>query len=123
MAAIKPTLTTVGRKDGSCYMVAWLAVTEADTCVAMDFPDLADKSIHVSGTFGGATVTVLGSNNDFATAGGALRGPDSVALSMAVETVKQILENPKQIKPVAAGGTGQSLNIYILAKQSQPLRT
>lgn len=123
MAAIKPTLVTVGRKDGSCYLVTWTPVTEADTCVPMDFPDLADKSVHVAGTFGGSSTAIFGSNNDFATAGAALRGPDSVVLAMTAETVKQILENPKQIKPVITGGTGQSLSVYILCKQSQPLRT
>lgn len=122
MAAIKPTLTTVGRKDGSCYLVTWTPVTEADTCVPADFPDLADKSIHVAGTFGGASVALFGANNDFATAGAALRDPSSTVIAITAETVKQVLENPKQIKPVATGGTGQSLSIYILAKQSQPLR-
>lgn len=123
MAVINPTLITVGRKDGSCFLVSWLAVTEADTCGPMDFPDLADKTVHVAGTFGGASVAIFGANNNFATAGAALRGPDSVAIAITAETVKQILENPKQIKPVPTGGTAQSLNIYILAKQSQPLRT
>lgn len=122
MAAIKPTIVAVGRRDNSALMISWLAVTENDTCNIADVPDLADKSIHVSGTFGGATVTLLGSNNSFATTGVGLRGPDSVAISFTSEGLKQVLENTGQIKPVAAGGTAQSLNIYVLAKQSNPLR-
>lgn len=122
MAVIKPTVTPVGRRDNSNFVYAWLAVTEADTCMAIEGADLSDKSIHVSGTFGGASVALFGSNNSFATTGKALRDPSSTVIAITAEDIKQVLETTQQIKPVATGGAGQSLNIYVQAKQTNPLR-
>lgn len=122
MAAIKPVITNAGKADGACFIVAWLAVTEADTCVPYQGGNLSDKAIHVSGTFGGASVAVFGSNNQFATAGAALRDPSSTVIAITAETIKTILENTDMFKPLITGGTAQSLNIYVLVNQNNPLR-
>ena len=123
MATIKPTVTDVsGSGDGSALLVVWSPLTEADVCQAVQFPKHSDKSIHVSGTFGGATVTVNGANNSFATAGIGLRDPSSTAISFTAEGLKTILENTQQVKPIAAGGAGQSLTISILFHFSNPAR-
>jgi hypothetical protein len=121
MAAIKPTYRNVGRGDGSCQLVVWTPVTENDTCVAAELPDLADKSVHVYGTFGGATVAVQGSNND-GTSFAALNDPSSTVIAINSEKIKQVLENTQQIRPAATGGASQSLSIAMLIKQTNPLR-
>ena len=121
MAVIKPTIVQVGRRDESCFLVTWTPVTQADTCAPIELPDLPDKSVHVFGTFGGASVAVNGSNNSGASFA-ALRSPDSVTIAITTETIKAILENTQQVVPAATGGTAQSLSISMLCKQNNPLR-
>lgn len=122
MAAIKPTITTIGRGDGSCVMVLWTPVTEADTCVPFEAPDLTDKSVHVYGTFGGSSTAIHGSNNG-GTSFAALNDPSSTAIAITTEKIKAVLENTQQIKPVITGGAAQSLSVAVLVKQNNPLRT
>lgn len=122
MATIKPTVTQAGKQDGACFIVTWAAVTEIDTCVAYQGANLSDKSVHVSGTFGGATVAVQGSNNG-GTSFAALNDPSSTVIAITAEKIKAILENVDLIKPVITGGAAQSLNIALLVNQNNPLRT
>lgn len=122
MAAIKPTVTDVSiRGNESTYTVVWTPVTEADTCVAVQMPEYADRSIQVSGTFGGASVAVQGSNDgtNFA----ALRDPSSTTIAITTAGIRAVLENTYQTKPVATGGTSQSLTIAMLFHLSHPFRT
>lgn len=121
MAAIKPTLVQIGRQDESCYRATWANVTENDSCVALEMPNLNDKSVAITGSFGGATLSVAGSNDDGANFW-PLRSPDSVVISMTSAGLKAILENPQQIKPVMTGGTAQSVTITMVLHQTNPLR-
>lgn len=123
MAAIAPAITDISdRANGSTFLVQWTPVTEADTCNPVSFPMHSDKSIHVSGTFGGATVVLQGSNNSGTTYVG-LRDPSSTAISMTADTIKAVLENTQLVKPSASGGSSQSLTISMLFHLSHPLRT
>lgn len=123
MAAIKPTMLDVSMKgDGSCMLVTWTPVTENDTCVAVQLPQYTDKSLHVSGTFGGSSTALQGSNSITGATFAALRSPDSVAIALTADSIKAVLENTFQVKPVPTGGTAQSLTINLLAHLSNPLR-
>jgi hypothetical protein len=121
MAAKNPVQTVIGRGDGSCILVQWSGVTEADTCVAVEIPDKADKSVQVAGTFGSATAILEGSNDGTNFSG--LRSPDSVAISLTATGLKQVLENTRYVRPSMSGGTGQSLTISMVFNLSNPLRT
>lgn len=121
MAVIIPTETDVSPKsDGSAILVVWTPVTQADSCRAVEYPKHNDKSIYVSGTFGGASVALHGSNDrtNFA----ALNTPASVAIAITAESVKAVLENTVQVKPVATGGAGQSITVSMLVHFSNPAR-
>lgn len=121
MAVIKPTVTDVGIGNGSCKLVVWSTVTEADTCAPVSYPDLTDRSIHVYGTFGGSSTAVQGSNNGGASFA-ALNDTGGTVIAITAEKIKAILENSQQIKPVITGGTSQSLSVAILFHLSQALR-
>lgn len=121
MATIKPTVTAVGVGNNAAQLVIWTPVTEADTCAAVSFPDLTDRSVHVYGTFGSASVAIQGSNNNGASFV-ALNDPGGSAIAITSEKIKAILENSQQIKPVATGGSAQSLSVAILFHLSQALR-
>lgn len=125
MAVIKPTQTTVGvGGDGSSVLFVWTPVTESDTCAAIAMPRHSDKSIHASGTFGGATVAVQGSNIAAGTTFAALNNAATgTPVALTVEGINTILENTVQIKPVMTGGSGQSLILSMLVHLANPLRT
>lgn len=122
MANISGVAASAGRGDGSTIIVTWSPVTSADTCVAVRYPEFADRSIHVSGTFDGATVQIQGSNNggvSFAT----LADPTETTISISTERIRAILENTDYVKPVISGGGGaQSLTVSVLFHLTNPLR-
>jgi hypothetical protein len=123
MAEIKPSLGQVGRADESAFVVAWLNVKPGDTCGAVQLPNLADKSIHVSGNFAGGMVALWGSNNGFTTPGAPLRGPNNVVLAIGAEEIRSVLEDTTLVKPVVTGGgAGRDISIHLLCKQNNPLR-
>lgn len=123
MAVIAPTRLDVSiRGDGSAIMISWTPVTQADTCAPVAMPEHSDRSVHVSGTFGGSSTAITGSNN-----GGAsftpLRDPSSTVIAIIAEGIRAVLENSGQIAPLTTGGTAQSLRIDMLFRMTNPLRT
>lgn len=104
--------------------INWLLMGNADIGQMIECPFWMDKTIHLFGTFGGATVVLQGSNDprclldptgstaDWQT----LRDPGGTALSMTAATLKSVLELPRFIRPQTSGGAGTSLNLYMNAR-------
>lgn len=121
MATIKPTYTDVSeRGDESAWSVVWTPVTENDTVVAAALPKHADKSVIVTGTFGGATVTFQGSNDGTNFTG--LADITGTAISITSAGAKAVAENTWQFKPAFSGGSSQSLTVAVLAVSPNPMR-
>jgi hypothetical protein len=122
MAAVAPTIREVSQRgDESVYLVTWSAVGAGDTCNPVSYPKHNDVSIQVEGTFGGATVTLGGSNDGVNYEG--LRGPDSVAISLTAAGLKAVLEHTLYTRPIVTGGAGTALNISMLFHFANPMRT
>lgn len=121
MATIKPTVTAVGRGDGSTLQVIWTPVTEADTCAAVSYPECADRSVQVAGTFGSSSTAVQGSIDG--TNYASLNDPGGTVIALTAAGIKGILENTVYVKPVTTGGSSQSLTISMLVHLTNPLRT
>ncbi len=108
MAAISPTITR--KTTENKITVTWTTVTENDTFVAYTVPQyMRDISMHVSGTFGSATVVVKGANNGGAGVG--LTNTADTTISLTAEGMFSVLERPATIQPVASGGSSQSLTV------------
>lgn len=123
MATITPTVTrAIGSQDGSCIRIVWTPVTENDTCAPAMFPEYADKSIQVFGTFGSASIALHGSN-DGGTTYAALNMPSGSAIAITSAGIKAVLENTEYIKPVSTGGSSSSVTIAVLLRLSNTLRT
>lgn len=61
---------------------------------------LPDKTVHVSGTFNGGTITIQGSNSGpTASKWHTLNDPSQNALTFTTSAIEQILENPRFIRP------------------------
>lgn len=122
MATIIPTVTDVSRRgDGSVFQVIWAAVTEADTCRAVSYPQYADKTVQVAGTFGGTSVAVNGSIDGTNYVAMTDQGGTTIALTSA--GMKQVLQNALLIQPELTGGSSTEVTISMLFRLSNPLRT
>jgi len=76
---------------------------------------LADKTVQIAGTFGGATITLQGSNDD--TNWETLNDADGVAIAKTASFLGLIRENPKSIRAISSGGTGTAVTVTVVAKQ------
>lgn len=121
MATIVPTVLDISPKqDGSVFRAIWSGVTQADTCQQVQFPQYADKTIQVAGTFGGTSVAVNGTidGTNFA----ALTDQSGTTIAITTAGIKQVLQNAYQIQPALTGGAGVSLTISMIFRLSNPLR-
>ncbi len=118
MATIVPTETVKRCSTGFtgpafAYEVDWLLIQNGDVCQTSS-PDRIpwlDRTFQVEGTFGGATLTIEGSND-----GGAnwhtLSDPQGSPVSFSSAGIKQVLEVVERMRPSISGGSGSSLNVY-----------
>lgn len=73
-----------------------------------------DRSIHVSGTFGGASIALMGSNEANGTNGVALRDLNGNVIAITSAAIVVVLELTEYLWPAITGGDGTTnLNISI----------
>lgn len=120
----------VQHNDGSIHHVGWEALTSADSSgVSLTIPRFSDKTVSMQGAFNGATVSIQGSNDPLSVPDSSatwfdLTDPQGNPIVKSAGAMEQITENPLRIRPTTSGGGGsQSINVYILAKLNNPLRT
>lgn len=118
MATIAPTITFLSKaspdaQNGANVLVQWLAVTEADTCTAVEFTAFPDRSVQIGGTFGAGGTCVLEGSNDGTNYVG-LVDPQGNAISATGAKLEQISEITRKTRPRISAGTGVSLNISML---------
>lgn len=120
MATISPVVSDVSI-DGSVSKVVWETVTNANAegapIVAVEW---ADRCISVTGTFGGATLSVAGSNDG--TNYYALNNAQGTAATFTAAGVKQIVEVPMYIKPILTGGSGSDVDVIMIARRANSMR-
>src|SRR3990170_2252557 len=120
MADITAVLTRLAtRGDDNVRIVLWETMGNADTGVGVDgtgstiqLPGFADRTVQVAGTFGGATVTVQGSNDG--TNWATLRDPQGADLTFTVAGIKQVLEVTRHIRATTSGGAGTDVDVTLL---------
>lgn len=134
MANITPTFTRVIGRDGiDGWQVVWAAMGNADTGLAvgsvigdggtavlpagggMGFAGFSDRSFEITGTFGGATVTIEGSNEgtNFQTLiTPATSGTVPFLASTATSAANLPVNVPvAQIRPRTSGGSGTTITV------------
>lgn len=106
MTANTPNWNAIGNNDG--YVIQWGPIAQGDTPAPLtegsNVVGYADRSVQVSGTFGGGSVAIMGSNDgvNFVP----LNDPSSVSLVFTSAKIKAVLEATRQIVPVLTGGDG-----------------
>jgi hypothetical protein len=95
--------------------VNWLAeTTAANSSIRAYEPEvsMALSSVQVAGTFGGATVTFLGSNDG--TTFTAITDILGAAISFTAAGQRELSTCYRYFKPNVSGGTADSLNVYLV---------
>jgi hypothetical protein len=115
-------VTDIGSKDGSAKLATWTGLSENDTDpAAVSFPEHADRSVQVTGTFNGGTVVLEGSNdgaNWFT-----LNDPQGNALSFTTAKIEQVLEACCFMRPKRSAGTGLNINVHMMMRRTSGMRT
>lgn len=119
MATITPAYADVSGDNGLYAKTASYTMANPDTGVVIpkQLAAYADRTVQVAGTFGGATVTVQGSNDgtNFAT----LTDPLGNALTITTATIKQVTEAVLQMRPAVTGGDGTTaLTVTFMCRRS-----
>jgi hypothetical protein len=98
------------------YVVKWIGFQVAgDTGKPFECPHYADKSVQVIGTFGGATVTIQGSNMKDTPTYATLNDDGGTALTFTSAGIKKIRENTYWVRPIISGGDETTnLDVYLL---------
>lgn len=100
---------------GKRAIVTWAGeTTAANSSIRPYEPErsMSVSSIQVAGTFGGATVTFLGSNDG--TTYTAIKDNLGGTISLTAAGQVELSSAYRYFKPNISGGTGDSLNIYLL---------
>lgn len=122
MATVISTFNNVIGFNNSLKQATWtpLTTTNADGS-PFEFPDWADNTVHVFGTFGvGGTVLVEGSNDG--TNWATLTDSNGTTLSLTVASVKAINERPRYLRPrVSAGDGTTSITAILLARRIESI--
>ena len=102
MSTVQGTVTEVSG-DGKVKLVSW-ALAQGDEGAAAQWTEYADRCFQVAGTFGGASVTIQGSNDGINWA--SLSDPQGNALTFVTGRIEQALELPVFVRPVVSNGDG-----------------
>ena len=113
MAVIPRAGVEVPTLYGKSSIVTWSPLATGDTGEPLQGVGLSDRSVQFTGTFGGATVVLEGSNdgNNWVT----LTDPAGVALSFTAAGLKQILQITRYMRPNVSDGAGVAIICNLLA--------
>lgn len=123
MATVTPLFQRdIQPNDGSVILVSWALTTADFDGARVEWTQWSDRCFQAAGTFGGATVTIEGSNN------GTIWFPLSNAAGGATATFtvdggKQIIELPRFVRPnLTVVGAGATITVTLLARRQQPIK-
>lgn len=108
--------TKIPTGNHKSIVIAWTGLPLNGDGDPVPFCQYTDKSAQVTGTFGGATLQIEGSNDgaNWAT----LTDPQGNALSFTTAKIEMVAEATAQIRPKITGGDGTTnLNVHLLIKE------
>ena len=124
MATVNPTISrNQAGGDDSILVATWTPLTTANADGAtMKYPEWADRTFSVTGTFGaGGTLVIQGSNDgtNWFTLNSAA---GATAASFTAAGIKTMIELPLFVRPFVSAGDGTtSLSVILVARRANPL--
>ena len=116
-----PTITDIGG-DGSVKLFTYALTTADHTGTGLEWAQWADRSVTFTGTWGGSTAGLEGSNDG--TTWIALADPQGSAISKTANGIEAVLELTRYVRPrLTVVGTGAAVTASILCRRAQPLRS
>lgn len=108
MAIIQPTTEKVNSR---LLVKQWTPITENDTCEAYESAGFVDREVQVAGTFGGATITLTGSNDgtNYVT----LKDFQGSDLSFTSAGMALVADAPLYINVGISGGSSTSVTVTV----------
>lgn len=117
MATVAPVTSFPFETSLDVAVTTWPNLLSGDDGEPVRLAVYSDRSIQLSGTFGGASVTIGGSNDGVTYH--ALTDTSGTALSLTSACLKQIVELPVYLKPRVFGGDGTtSLTVVLAGRRS-----
>lgn len=108
------SLAVTTGKDHNRHIATWTGINTAGNATISRYApkfSLTTASVQVSGTIGGATIVLQGSNDGVTYA--TLNDVDGNALSFTAAGYKELTSGAAFIKPSISGGTGDSINVIV----------
>lgn len=117
MATIDPTTTHPFETSSDVAVTTWASMAANDDGAPVRLAVYSDRAIQVAGTFGGASITIGGSNDGETYH--ALTDAQGNELTLTAGALKAIVELPVFIKPRVFGGDGTtSLKVVLSGRRS-----
>lgn len=117
MATRTPVTTFPFETSLDVAVTTWSGLLSGDDGEAVRLAVYSDRSIQVAGAFGGATVTIAGSNDGETYH--ALTDTSGNPLTLTSGALKQIVELPVFLKPRVFGGDGSTnLKVVLSGRKS-----
>lgn len=117
MAAVTP----VKSRHGNHTIAFSYSLTQADAIghpIPDAWADYADRSVHILGTFDGATVVVEGSNNGASYL--TLTDPQGNGISKTSAAIEQITEQALFTRPSASGGgAAMAITVVVVCRRGR----
>lgn len=115
MATITATITRAKEVPSrDVLIVLWETMGNADTGTTINLAGASDRSVQIAGTFGGATVTLQGSNDG--TNWATLTDPQGNGIAKTSAAIEQVSEITRYIRAITSGGTGTDVDVTLLVK-------
>lgn len=106
--AYEPVVTDASSRNGAVKSVTWSNLPQASAGDWLEWPDFSLRSFHVYGTFGGASVSIYGSN-DWPTPpanSAIIQTWQGTACTLTTAGFLTPRDAPLWVQPVVAGGNG-----------------
>ena len=116
MATVNPAITHIGSQDGSVLKFEW-TLTGTNDGAPMQFAEWADRSVAMTGTWGGGTVVWEGSNDGGVTYY-TLNDPQAVAISKTANALEQVIEVTEYARPRASVGVTSVVVSVVVRRQN-----
>lgn len=113
MATVTPATTFPFETSRDVAVTTWAPMAADDDGEPVRLAVYSDRSIQVAGTFGGASVTIGGSNDGVTYH--ALHDTAGNAMTLTEGKLQQIVELPVFIKPRVFGGDGTTALTVVMA--------
>lgn len=119
---VNATSSTPGAGDGSVYLYTWALTTANPDGAPIQSPEWIDRFWQGTGTFGGATLSLQGSNDNvnwFSLSNAAGGATVALTASGAATTI----ENPLYVRPnLTVVGIGATVTVQMLCRRSTSRR-